>query len=288
MYGCRGSWKIWSTVACSTTRPRYITATSVAISATTPRSWVMSMIAIPSSRWSWRRSSRIWVCVVTSSAVVGSSAISSVGWQDSAIAIIARWRSPPLSWLESWSTRCSGDDTPTRRSISIVFSRASRRLTCWWSMIASTIWLPTVCTGLNEDMGSWKMSAISAPRIARISGPFGASFARSTTGSAAPAAAWRRNRISPPTIRPGRSTIPRIDRAVTLLPQPLSPTMPSVAPGVQVEAHPVDRLHRALVLGEVGLQVPDRQHGLASCCRRAPASPAQSWEARGARGPSMS
>ena len=27
--------------------------------------------------------------------------------------------------------------------------------------------------GLNEDIGSWKMRAISAPRIARISGPFG-------------------------------------------------------------------------------------------------------------------
>ena len=96
-------------------------------------------------------------------------------------------------------------------------------------MIASTIWLPTVWTGLNEDIGSWKMRAISAPRMARISGPFGASFARSTIvplGAGRPAAC-RRNWISPSTIRPGRSTIPRIERAVTLLPQPLSPTMPS-------------------------------------------------------------
>ena len=101
VYGCRGSWKIASTGACSTTRPRYITATSVAISATTPRSWVISMIAMPSSCWSRRIRSRIWVWVVTSSAVVGSSAISRVGSQDSAIAIMARWRRPPLSWLES-------------------------------------------------------------------------------------------------------------------------------------------------------------------------------------------
>ena len=50
--------------------------------------------------------------------------------------------------------RCSGDGTPTRRSISIALSRASRRLTGWWSRIASTIWLPTLCTGLNEDIGS--------------------------------------------------------------------------------------------------------------------------------------
>ena len=37
-------------------------------------------------------------CVVTSSAVVGSSAISSFGLQDSAIAIITRWRMPPDNW----------------------------------------------------------------------------------------------------------------------------------------------------------------------------------------------
>src|SRR4029450_3867948 len=39
-------------------------------------------------------------------------------------------------------------------------------------------------------------------------------------------------------IRPGRSTIPRIERAVTLLPQPLSPTMPRVAPGERSKLTP--------------------------------------------------
>src|SRR5438874_5790096 len=227
-----------STGACSTTRPRYITATSVAIAAITPRSCVISMIAMPSSRWSWRISSRICACVVTSSAVVGSSAISSAGRQDSAIAIMARWRRPPLSWWASWSTRRSGEDTPTRRRISIVFSRACRRLIAWWSRIASTIWLPTLWTGLNEDIGSWKISAISAPRIARISWPFGSSCARFTVRAGPPLTGGRRNQISPSTIRPGRSTILKMDRAVTLLPQPLSPTMPSVAPGAMSKLTP--------------------------------------------------
>ena len=36
--------------------------------------------------------------MVTSSAVVGSSAISSCGLQDSAMAIMTRWRMPPDSW----------------------------------------------------------------------------------------------------------------------------------------------------------------------------------------------
>src|SRR5262249_32043046 len=77
----------------------------------------------------------------------------------------------------------------------------------------------------------WKISAISAPRIERISVPFASSLARSTASPAPPLAAGRRNWIWPSTIRPGRSTILKIDRAVTLLPQPLSPTMPSVAHG---------------------------------------------------------
>ena len=42
--------------------------------------------------------SRICACVVTSSAVVGSSAISSAGSLMSAIAIITRWRMPPENW----------------------------------------------------------------------------------------------------------------------------------------------------------------------------------------------
>src|SRR5262245_43864343 len=112
-------------------------------------------------------------------------------------------------------------------------------------MIASAIWLPTECTGLNEDIGSWKISAISAPRIARMAGPFGGSAARSITSPApspspSPPARRRsrRKRISPATIRPGRSTMPRMERAVTLLPQPLSPTAPSVAPGARSKLTP--------------------------------------------------
>ena len=64
----------------------------------TPRSWVIQMIAMPSF---WRRSrtsSRICACTVTSSAVVGSSAISTLGSQASAIAMTTRWRMPPENW----------------------------------------------------------------------------------------------------------------------------------------------------------------------------------------------
>ena len=40
----------------------------------------------------------IWACTVTSSAVVGSSAISTSGSSASDIAIIARCRIPPENW----------------------------------------------------------------------------------------------------------------------------------------------------------------------------------------------
>src|SRR5262245_43303050 len=74
----------------------------------------------------------------------------------------------------------------------------------------------------------------------RISEPFGASLARSTTWSLAilPLVAVRRKWISPSTMRPGRSTSLRIERAVTLLPQPLSPTIPSVFPGYKSKLTP--------------------------------------------------
>ena len=97
MYGCCGLAKMSATGPRSTIRPAYMTATSSTISATTPRSCVISRIAIPSRSRSSFISSRICACTVTSSAVVGSSAISSFGLQLSAIAIITRWRMPPDS-----------------------------------------------------------------------------------------------------------------------------------------------------------------------------------------------
>ena len=52
------------------------TTTSSATLATTPRSWVIISSAMPSSAWRSLISFRIWAWMVTSSAVVGSSAIS--------------------------------------------------------------------------------------------------------------------------------------------------------------------------------------------------------------------
>ena len=68
----------------------------------------MITIAIPSSRCRRSIRSRIWAWTVTSRAVVGSSAISSLGSLASAIAIITRWRMPPENSWGYWSHAVGG------------------------------------------------------------------------------------------------------------------------------------------------------------------------------------
>ena len=67
----------------------------------------------------------------------------------------------------------------------------------------------------------------------------------------------------PPTMRPGGSATRRMrDSAVTLLPQPDSPTIASVSPRAEREGHAVDGLDEAAARVEVGLQVLDLEHAL--------------------------
>ena len=79
-------------------RPAYMTLTRSHMPAAMPRSWVIIRTAVPNSSESFWMSSRICAWIVTSSAVVGSSARISFGSHDRAIAIITRWRIPPENW----------------------------------------------------------------------------------------------------------------------------------------------------------------------------------------------
>ncbi len=97
VYGWRGCANSAFTGACSTMRPAYITTTRCAVSAITPRSCVISITAAPVRAFISSISARICAWIVTSSAVVGSSAMSRAGVQAIAIAIITRWRMPPES-----------------------------------------------------------------------------------------------------------------------------------------------------------------------------------------------
>ena len=98
MYGCCGRSKMSRVLPVSTIRPAYITATRSQSLATMPRSWVTKMSARFVSRWISRSRPRYWAWIVTSSDVVGSSAIRRLGWQEMAIAPATRWRMPPLIW----------------------------------------------------------------------------------------------------------------------------------------------------------------------------------------------
>ena len=160
-------------------------------------------------------SSRIWRWMVTSSAVVGSSAISSLGSQASAMAIITRCCWPPESWCGYAPRRRLGSGMPTSWSSASARTIASRRPMprCFVSG-SHTCW-PTVKTGLSELIGSWNTQAISRPRRP----------CRSSSEAASMSRPWN-------VTEPVRSALSgsrlRIDIAVTLLPEPDSPTSATV------------------------------------------------------------
>ncbi|MNK87097.1 hypothetical protein D3C87_1070260 [compost metagenome] len=125
---------------------------------------------------------------------------------------------PPESWCGYSFTRRSGSGICTRRSISTARCSASARLAFWCSCTVSAICRPTVSTGFSEVIGSWKIIEMRLPRICRISRSL--SCIRSVP-----------RRRTAPMWRPGGvGTSRRIESAVTLLPQPDSPTTPSVRP----------------------------------------------------------
>ena len=65
--------------------------------ACTPMSWVTNRSDEPISRWTLRIMPSTVFCTSTSSAVVGSSAMTNSGRQSVASAIVTRWRMPPDS-----------------------------------------------------------------------------------------------------------------------------------------------------------------------------------------------
>ena len=96
--GGRARGRASTTDASSTTRPAYMTSTRWHICEMIPRSCETRSTAIPSSRASRRIRARTCAWIVTSSAVVGSSAMSRLGVQEIPIPIITRCAMPPLNW----------------------------------------------------------------------------------------------------------------------------------------------------------------------------------------------
>src|SRR5581483_11118215 len=98
VYGWRGFTASSAADAVSTSSPAYMIATRSASSSSSDRSWVMKRTEKRSSCCSSLICWRISRWTTTSSAVVGSSRITSSGRSASAIAMITRWRIPPESW----------------------------------------------------------------------------------------------------------------------------------------------------------------------------------------------
>src|SRR3954451_15658286 len=114
--------------------------------------------------------------------------------------------------------RCSARGMPTALSSSRARNRAARFETSRCSRIASTSWTPMFFTGFSDVIGSWKIIAISSPRMPRSWREF--ILSRSLPFQSA----------CPELIVFTRALRPMIVRQVTLFPEPDSPTMPSVLP----------------------------------------------------------
>ena len=102
--------------------------------------------------------------MVTSSAVVGSSAISSSGSQASAIAIMTRCFMPPESW-NGYSCRAARGIGNAHRIEQLQHPRLQRRprqARCG-ARSASAICSPAVITGFSDSAGSWKIIADAPP-----------------------------------------------------------------------------------------------------------------------------
>jgi hypothetical protein len=126
---------------------------------------------------------------------------------------------PPESSCGYCFTRRSGEGIPTSWSDSIERSQAALRLTFLWRSTCSAIWSPIVKTGFRLVSGSWKIIAMSLPRSLRISSIFMWRISRPS------------NQISPERISAGGMSSSRINvSALTLLPEPDSPTIPSDLP----------------------------------------------------------
>ena len=169
----------------------------------------------------WRKSvsnSRIWACTVTSRAVVGSSANSSLGLHDIAIAIMIRWRIPPESWLGNLRSICFGSGMRTRVSNSMLRARASLRLIPSRTRRLSCSCEPILRTGLSAVIGSWKIMAMPVPNSLRTS-------SRDISESTLPSKVMRPSRV---TLLP--VSRPIAARDITVFPEPDSPTMPMLVP----------------------------------------------------------
>ena len=166
---------------------------------------------------SWRSSRRsasrlsTWAWVDRSSALTGSSSTSTFGSQTRARAMAMRWRWPPENCDGSRSTASPG--RPTDSSASTARLRESEPLTPIRLNGSARVW-PIVRDGLSDEYGSWNTTRSSDVSVLRsLSDALVMSLPCRCTDPALGGC------------RPSNA-LPIVD-----LPDPDSPTSPSVSPG---------------------------------------------------------
>ncbi len=175
------------------------------------------------------------------------------GSQASAMAIITRWRMPPDSWCGYWrdaplglgdAAPCPASRPPARSASCCDMPRCSTSASaiCW------PIGQHRIERGhrLLEDHRDGVAADLAHLLLGQIEQVAAVELDRGRPRCAPAASASRR----------------RIDIAVTLLPQPDSPTMASVSPACDLEADAVDRAHDPVAGVELRLQILDAQQGL--------------------------
>ena len=196
--------------SCSTISPAYMTATSSQISATTPRSWVMRMMAGPVSARSLASSSRICAWMVTSSAVVGSSAISrpAASERHGDHHALAHAAGELVGIFIGPHARRGDPDA-------LDMSMPSRAPRCPKSAMAHQGFGDLIADGKNRIQ-----------RRPRLLEDHGDAVPRRSASPLAQGEELRPSKVTGPDTRAAGSRAR--ESAVTLLPQPDSPTMPSV------------------------------------------------------------
>ena len=149
---------------------------------------------------------------------MASSEITNLGEQTSEIAITTRCAMPPLSSCGKARKRRVGSGMCTAFSMSSAISFASARPMSRWARATAAICLPTGTSGSSSLRGFGITMAMSLPRTAL-------SWFSESARMSLPS-----NWIAPLSMRPGWVKSPITARASVVLPEPDSPTSPTISP----------------------------------------------------------
>ncbi len=131
-----------------------------------------------------------------------------------------RWRMPPERLCGYWPRRFRGSGIPTHPSSSSALADAWALVNGRCRRSVSVSWCPMVRTGVSDVIGSWNTMAMREPHSDFASPRVSVATSRPSTSTRDPGRTMAFG---------GRMFITALDR--TDLPEPDSPTIPSVRPG---------------------------------------------------------